>query len=281
LNEQTTENDQIKIVQFAREIYQQPRVYEIFKDMLNNYHYKRYSKDNSLRLTKDLQYFDTIIEVSDASTLSTPQPLRNIPGVVYINSERIEYMSKDGNVLKQLRRGSLGTGIAEIHKEGSYVIDVGPTETLPYTETQEKTDFISDGSSLLIGPLNFIPAQSTRNQWFRDDIPVEYGPCDEIEVFVAGRRLKKDPVDIYNEELGANSPDADITVQAEFSVDGQTPFIRLSDNVPPGILISIIRKQGRTWYERGETTASAGKVFLENNTSIINFIAKRGSELPE
>ena len=281
LNESTTVNDQIKIVQFAREIYQQPRVYEIFKDMLNNYHYKRYSKDNNLRLTKELRYFDTTIEISDGSLLSVPQPLRNIPGVIYVNSERIEYMSKVGNILGQLRRGSLGTGISEFHEAGSYVVDVGSTETLPYTETQEKADFISDGSSLLIGPLNFVPVQSIRNQWFKQDIPLEYGPCDEVEVFVAGRRLKKDPVEIYDEDLGADSPSADVTIQAEFSVDGQTPFIRLSNIVPAGILISIVRKQGKTWYERGENTASAGKFFLENNTPIINFIAKKGSELPE
>jgi hypothetical protein len=42
-----------------------------------------------------------------------------------------------------------------------------------------------------------------------------------------------------------------------------------------------VRKQGRTWYERGENSASAGKFFLENSTPVINFIAKKGSELPE
>lgn len=281
LNNASTENDQIKIVQFAKEIYQQPRVYEIFKDMLNNYHYKRYSKDNNLRLAKELKYFDTSIEVIGGELLSIPQPLRNIPGVVCINNERIEYLAKTGNVLSQLRRGSLGTGIAEVHDVDSYVIDAGPTETVPYTEAQEKTDFISDGSSLLIGPLNFVPAQAVRAQWSRQDIPAEYGPCDEVEVFVAGRRLKKDSVDMYSEDLGSDSPEADTVVHAEFSVDGQTQFIRLSDPTPAGILISIVRKQGRTWYERGENSASAGKFFLENSTPIINFIAKKGSELPE
>jgi hypothetical protein len=190
-------------------------------------------------------------------------------------------MIKSGNTLSQLRRGSLGTAIAEIHDVDSYVVDVGPTESIPYSESQEKIDFISDGSSQLIGPLSFIPNLAIKSNWYREDIPIEYGACNELEVFVAGKRLRKDPIDVYNEILGSTSPSADITVQAEFSVDGQTPFIRVSEVVPAGILITIVRKKGRIWQERGSGTASAGKTFLENNTAIINFIAKKSSELPE
>jgi hypothetical protein len=281
LNDSTTDTDKIKIVQFAKEIYQSPRVYEIFKDMLNTVHYKRFSKDNKIKLIEPLYYYSTSIKVSDADLLGEPIISRNIPGVVYVNKERIEYMIKSGNTLSQLRRGSLGTAIAEIHNVDSYVVDVGPTESIPYSESQEKIDFISDGSSQLIGPLSFIPNLAIKSNWYREDIPIEYGACNELEVFVAGKRLRKDPIDVYNEVLGSTSPSADITVQAEFSVDGQTPFIRVSEVVPAGILITIVRKKGRIWQERGSGTASAGKTFLENNTAIINFIAKKSSELPE
>ena len=281
LNVSSITNDEIKIVQFAKEIYQSPRAYEIFKDMLNNVHYKRFSKNNDIKLTKNLNYFDTSLEVTNASLLGNPIPSRNIPGVVFINNERIEYLKKENNVLSQLRRGSLGTGIAEVHEIDSYVIDVGASETVPYAESQEKTDFISDGSSQLIGPLGYVPQQSTRSDWTRIDIPVEYGPCDEVEIFVAGRRLRKNSLRVYNESLGSNSPESDILVQAEFSVDGQTQFIRLTETVPAGVLISIIRKNGRIWQERGVGTAVVGKTFLQNNTPIINFIAKKSSELPE
>jgi len=281
LNETSTKDDTIKIVQFAKEIYQSPKAYEIFKDMLNNVHYKRFSKNNNIKLTKNLNYFDTELEVTDASLLGDPIPSRNIPGVIFINNERIEYLKKENNTLSQLRRGSLGTGIAEVHAINSYVIDVGVTETIPYVENQEKIDFISDGSSLIIGPLSYVPRQSIRSNWFRIDIPEEYGPCDDVEVFVAGKRLKKDPAEVYNEILGSASPEADEKRQAEFSTDGQTPFIRLSETVPAGVLISIIRRNGRTWQEKGVNTAITGKSFLQNNTPVINFIAKKGSELPE
>jgi len=281
LTEETTESDRIRIVQFSNIVYQQPKAFEIFKDMLNNYHYKRYSRNNKITLTQDLYYYDTSIEVSDASLLTDPIPSRNIPGVISVNNERIEYMQKVGNVLSQLRRGSLGTGIAELHIRGSYLVDVGAADTLPYVETQESIDFFSDGSSLIIGPLEFVPSKAARNSWYRETIPTTHGPCDEIEVFVAGRRLRKNPVDVWNNSISASSPSGDEQQEAEFSVDGVTAAVRLTHSVPAGTKISIIRRQGRIWYERGLDSASRGISLLSNETPIAQFIAKKGSELPE
>jgi hypothetical protein len=54
---------------------------------------------------------------------------------------------------------------------------------------------VSDGSSLLIGPLDFIPAKGTRTTWYRSSIPTTHSACDQVEVFAAGRRLRKDPLE--------------------------------------------------------------------------------------
>jgi len=285
----STNSDTIKILLFGSGIYRLPSGFEIYKDMLNVYHFKRYSITDDIKLTKDLNYYDQTITVSDASSLSDPIPTRNIPGMILINNEKIEYMSKQGNVLSQLRRGSVGTSIATLHLAGSFIVDEGPTETLPYNETQDRQDFTSNGtpddstigSAQTIGPLDFTPAQGKRSAWHRDTIPTGFGPCDQIEVFVGGRRLRKDPVDVYSEELGSHSPSADKTLEAEFSVDGLTPYIRLTTTVPAGTRITIIRRSGKIWYERGNTTASKGVTLLENNTAISNFIAQRTSKLPE
>jgi hypothetical protein len=281
LTDITTIEDEIKIVQFGNIIYEPPKAFEIYKDMLNNYHYKRHSRKNAVKLSKDLYYYDTTVELTDASLLSDPLPTRNIPGVVIINNERIEYFSKVGNVLSQLRRGSLGTAIATVHSMDSFVVDAGYTETLPYLETQEKTDFTSDGSSLLIGPLDFVPAQGTRTEWYKDTIPAEYGPCDTIEVFVGGKRLNKNPISVYDETLGVSSPASDITKEADFSVDGATAYLRLTNPAPAGTRITVIRKQGRIWYERGQVTASKGVTLLSNTTPVADFIANMSTELPE
>lgn len=274
-------SDEIKIVQFGNEIRQKPMGFEIFKDMLNVYHFKRFGMDKNVVLSKDLTYYDQEISVTDTTALFEPIKSRNIPGIVYINGERIEYFNKTATTLSQLRRGSSGTPIATVHSAGKEVVDVSKSESLPYNETQERIDFVSDGSSSIIGPLNFVPTASSRTNWTRDTIPVTYSPCDEIEVFVGGKRLRKDPVDIYTEAKGITSPAADEVHEAEFSVDGITPYIRLTNTATAGSRITIIRRVGKTWYDQGATTASAGLTLTKNSSPVLSFVTKKSTELPE
>jgi hypothetical protein len=279
LNVSSTLSDELKIVEFGNDIYKFPSAYEIYKDMLNRYQFKRYSR-NEIKLTSALNYYDTTITVNDGSGLYDPTG-RSAPGVVYINNEKIEYLQKNGNVLSQLRRGSLGTAIAEIHAIDSYVSDSGPAEIIPYNETQHRLDFVSDGSTLLVGPLDFVPTQGARSAWFKETIPAEYGACDQAEVFVAGTRLRKNPIDVWDEEIGAYSPAGDKQVEAEFSVDGVSPYIRLTKAVAAGTRITVIRRTGKTWYDRGATTATTGKTMNENSTAITRFILQKTTIIPE
>ena len=280
LNVPSVNTDKLKIVHFSEEIYRPPVAYEIFKDMLNGYHYKRYSIDQVV-LTQDLRYYDTEIHVADTSSLSDPIVNRNIPGLVEINGERIEYMVKTATTLSQLRRGSYGTAIGEVYLTGQPVINLGPTEAIPYTENQEKYSFVSDGSSLLVGPLDFIPQQGVRSAWYRSTIPTDFGACDQLEVFAGGTRLRKNPITQYDESLGASSPAADIQIEAEFSVDGINPYVRLTTAVPAGTRITIMRRLGSLWYARGTTTATTGTTLLANRTPVVDFIAQKSSRLPE
>ena len=280
LTEDSTEEDDIKTFTFASSAFTLPSAFEIHKDMLNIYHFNRFAK-GSVELAAPLNYYDTSIQVTDASQLTNPITNRNIPGIISIAGEKIEYMSKVGNVLSQLRRGTQGTPIGEIYAAGTAVVDVGYQEAIPYTEDQERVDFVSDGSTLLIGPLEFTPAQSVRKSWTRTTIPTAYGPCDQIEVFAAGHRLRKDPLAVWTEENGASSPAADVIHEAEFSVDGTTPYVRLTSALPAGTRVTIIRKLGRIWYERGDTTASNGVSLLDSTTPAAKFIAQKTTSLPE
>jgi len=342
LTQDTTSNDKIKVVSFGSSIYRLPSAFEIHKDMLNGYKFNRYAIDNSVALVSDLAYYDTVILVTNANNFSDPIGSRNIPGTIYIDNERIEYMIKspeydvnktykqgdyatfdskiwratssidnsDGStidvytegwqfvqnvpdnathVLTQLRRGVQGTAISELHSAGSAVVNVSLTETLPYTETQDRLDFVSSGTpddstvgtAQTIGPVSTIPAKSTRSNWYRKTIPAEFGPCDTVEVFVGGRRLRKDPIIVYDESLGASSPAADRVLEAEFSVDGSTNSIRLTTTVPTGTRITVIRKTGNVWHARGTSTATNGVTLLESGTAIADFIANRTTDLPE
>ncbi len=334
LNVPTTSADTIKTFTFSRNVFHLPIAYEIHKDMLNVYHYNRYSK-GEVKLVKPLNYYDTSIEVNDATNLSTPISTRNLAGVVLINGERIEYMTKNGNILGQLRRGAQGTSIGEQYVVDTDVVDVGYQEVIPYNEVQERTDFVSDGSTLLIGPLDYVPVKADKSRWQtrefyvnkgqwlarntqnhpvfynpRDlvlyqgsyytniqrcaevvptntaywsiiSIPDDYGPCDHIEVFAAGRRLHKNPQVVWSEINGPDSPNSDITQEAEFSVDGATAFIRLTEPMPAGTRITVIKRKGNTWYDRGLTTATTGIALTENETAIAKFISKKTTSLPE
>jgi hypothetical protein len=277
----TTIDDEIKIVQFGNYLRRAPLAYEVFKDMLNIYHFKRFSIDKTVTLSQDLNYYDQVIYVTDTDNLFEPIKSRNIPGTVYINGERIDYFEKTATTLSQLRRGTHGTSIKETHALGSSVVDVGRVESLPYNESQERLDFISDGSSLLVGPLNYVPSAATRSDWTRVTIPVGYEPCDQIEVFAGGRRLRKDPLTVYDQAANITSPQADTILEAEFSVDGVNDYIRLTSTVPAGTRITVIRRIGQTWYDRGATTASSGVTLLKNTSSIPEFLKQKSTELPE
>jgi hypothetical protein len=282
LNIKTVITDDVKIVEFGNDVWSLPNAYEIYKDMLNVYHYKRYSTD-SVKLIHDLQYYDTEILVSDASALFEPIANKNIPGVILVGSERIEYFEKNQNKLSKLRRGSYGSSIAETHKSGSLIADISRTESIPYSDQQQRYDFTSDGTSLIVGNFDFIPVKSLKNNWFKETIPDEFGPCDQIEIFVGGRRLRKDPVIVFNETEGSYSPDGDIQVEAEFSVDGENPHFRLTTPVPAGTRITVIRRIGKVWNDRevGSVTASNGITMHKNSNPIINFILQKTTTMPE
>ena len=284
LEMQTIASDKIKVVLFGSAVCD-TKAFEISKDMLNVFRYHRYSV-GVVKLVKELKYYDAEIVVTDASVLATPIAAKNQPGIILINGERIEYLVKSGNTLSQLRRGSLGTPIADTHSINSEIADVSNNERLPYNESEMKESFIFDGSSHLIGPLTYTPVKSTRTNWVSGNIPEEYGPCDQVEVFFGGRRLRKNPVTVFNESLGATSPVADEILDAEFSVDGTANYIRLSDSVVGSVSVNstihivVYRRVGKVWYEQTATTASNGITLLENNTAMAKFIAQKTTVIP-
>ena len=278
LRDDTETTDLIEVISFGTELYKSPLSFEIFKDVLNRTHYNTYSISD-VKLTADLHYYDDELTVTDSTTF--PDPVKGQPGIITINGEKIQYLSKDGNTLKNLRRGLFGTAIASVYPSGTTVVNTSFSTFVPYADPQEKEEFISDGTSQIVGPLSFVPRKTEVEGWFRTSIPSEYGRADEIEVFVGGRRLRKDSTTVYDSGLGAYSPAGDRAVEAEFSVDGTGEYIRLTSAVPAGTRITIVRKLGRLWYERGSTTATNGRGLSYSNTPIAKFLQNTSTNLPE
>ena len=78
----------------------------------------------------------TTIPVTSATNLDNPGTVVSpgeIPGVVYINNERIEYNAVSANNLLYCTRGTLGTS-AKAHDSGATVVNSGPTTRIPTLE---------------------------------------------------------------------------------------------------------------------------------------------------
>ena len=126
--------------------------YRIFQNMRGEIEYTRIAEENTTELAEDLALTDSTIAVVDVTTLPEPNPELGVPGIVYINGEKITYYTRDTgtNTLGQLRRGVDGTGAPTVHAAGSSVVDGSMQQKLPgnpHTETWlNMTANVADGT---------------------------------------------------------------------------------------------------------------------------------------
>lgn len=212
--------------------------YRMFNDILDRTHYKRIAQYHSTTLTKPLSLTDTEIHVADSAKLTTPNAGRNIPGIILVDGERIEFFVKDGNVLSQLRRGTLGTSPAFYSEVGTKVMDQSVQQTVPYsdstvvqtTATTETTVYSIDTSTIILSTLT--------------------NAIDQVSVYYGGRQLRKSSLQVHDSLVSFdNSENSMINVPAEFSIDTNTNEIMLniSGGVISGIELVISQKRGYVW----------------------------------
>ena len=247
------ENDVIDVLHFSEKVSTEKFAYRQFKDMLNRTHFKRLDKE-ATTLSVPLNSTDLRIEVVDGTNLSVPSKGQNIPGVLFINGERIEYFVKEGNTLKQLRRGTLGTGVKSVYPAGQKVFDQNISKTIPYKDMTQSQSFNGDGATTAF-TLGF-----------------DVTSADEIEVFSAGSRLRKTTLQSFDPAVALDSPDGDTTLPEEFTLNGQV--LTLSAIPALNTKVTVIKKTGQTWTNTGETLGEA-----EN--SIARFLRAGTSALPE
>lgn len=109
--------------------------FRYFDNMSGSREYYRISADNTTTLANALHLTDTLIYVTDASKLPAPNPNNTIPGVVFINGEKITYYTVDlvANTLGQLRRAVDGTSPQVVHPAESLVVDSSIQQIIPGT----------------------------------------------------------------------------------------------------------------------------------------------------
>ena len=83
--------------------------------------YTRIATDFSTTLSSALSKTSDSITVADSTKLTSPYS-GSKESVIYVGDERITYGAIDGNTLKDITRGTLGTSI-EDHASGIKVID--------------------------------------------------------------------------------------------------------------------------------------------------------------
>jgi len=301
LDIEPVEGDKFEIITFSSNVQSDTISYMQFKDMLNRTHFKRLSLNKQTTLARKLRYNDTDILLADASNFDEPNPSRNLPGVIEINGERIEYFVKNGNMLSQLRRGTLGTGTPRVNPLGTSVQDIGPSETIPYKDTISITQVASTGSNLI--GTDFTPLKSSTpisvDADFVTSIPANYGQADNVEVFVGGYaidqvwatgiayttgtivnvgsylyrcvadhtstvfsadsanwmffvgniRLKKHAFKVHNVNQHPDSPEGDIQMDPDFTVDGVSNSIRLTNALDAGTTVTIVKRVGKMWTD--------------------------------
>jgi hypothetical protein len=198
--------------------------YRVFKDMFDKNHFSRISEYFSTRLAQPLQYTDDKIFVKDGDHLLQPNPERNLPGVVYIDGERIEYTSKDGNVLSGLRRATLGTGPAKFSDINTKVIDQSIRQNIPTVDysliqhipsSNTTTYTISDVSNTATFSIN----TSTHAG---DGIVLSTltNAVDQIEVYYGGRQLRKSSLNVHDKSVSYyDSASSTIVYPPEFTMN--------------------------------------------------------------
>jgi len=280
----------VVITSFSEDISYDAVGYRVFNDMLNRTHFKRISKQDTTTLAQDLDIADTEIIVDDASFFETPSPERRVPGVIWINKERIEFYKIDGNKLQQITRGTLGTGVAQKHDAKTLVVDGGPTQTMPYTDTINVFEVvIRDG----------LPNGKQTHVLETLNITTSANAHDQVEVYVGGRKLQKPTPSTNNitkhdveiafdsNETSSFGTDSDVIQVPEYTIEPVGDSVAkgyyklvLRDLPVDGTEVKVIQRQGKVWYSQGSGTATNGVTLQRTDSPQSQFLLERTSGLP-
>jgi hypothetical protein len=202
----------------------------------------------------------------------------------------------------------LGTGVSRVHKLGSYVQDIGASETIPYIETSIVDQVKSNGTNIV--PLSFVPglyeetnANNVTTSWPSDievfvggysSVPwasqANYAIDDIVEVgsytyrcvtahtssalfttdianwtfFVGNIRLKKKPYSVHNVNVHPESTEGDVSLPAEFTVDGASKQLVLTNKLDFGTRVTVVKRTLTAW----DSTTS----ILEDDSKIARFL---------
>ena len=266
-------NDPVVITSFSTQVVDRTVGYRMFRDIFGTVSFKRISSENTAYLLQDLNITDTEIYVDNAEILPTPVIADGVPGVVFIQGERIEYFTKTSNSLGQLRRTTLGTGARSTYIAGTAVLDQGKEQNVPTFERSVAQNYrtVSTLTSYVI---------HTTGTTGITLLPVIVDgvdrTADQVAVIVAGRVLSKTTATLHNFNLGYDSGDlnSDSILAPAYTIDIATQTVMFRDAIQPNTDIAVVKRFGIDWY-------SDGNSLLDGSSQQAQFLQQRQSGLPD
>ena len=73
------------------------------------------------------------------------------------------------------------------------------------------------------------------------------------------------------------TPLSTTTIEAEFSVTGLTPYVRLTTAPAAGARITVIQRRGKVWHTIGNNIPTS---LTHDTTAVAKFIQAQSSQLP-
>jgi hypothetical protein len=250
------------IEEFTNSIVPEAMAFRVFQDMRGVQATYRITEATTTTLTQDLSSTADIAYVVNASHLSEPNLEIGIFGIVTIDGERIMYRARDTalNTISGLMRGTGGTASAD-HNANAYVYDMGRGNLLP----SQFQDYVVSDSSMGDDSTTIFYAPSILFANFEDSA-VETAA---IEVYVGGIRQYAYSDTTANSQYRYFVTDAD-PLAIEFVVDNEVfpPLLAPA----AGSEVTILVRQGVTWYAQGNGTASDGIALQDTNTQAARFL---------
>lgn len=250
------------VTEFTESVVPEAMAFRIFQDMRGIQATYRITASTTTTLVQDATADADVLYVANASALSDPNLPIGIFGVVTVDGERIMYRERNTalNTISGLMRGTAGTGAAP-HSAGADVYDTGRGNLL----AADYQDFIVSDTSTGDGTTSVFYAPSIEVTNFEDSSTENLA----VEVYVGGIRQYKysdtTATSKYRWFLSQFNP-----VTVEFVVDNNVyPPLAAP---PAGEEVTILIRQGTTWYEQGVTTASDGVALQDTNTAAARFL---------
>ncbi len=234
--------DTVMVTEFTNSIAPNSMAFRIFQDMRGVQATYRITPETTTYLTTPLLDSDNVINVYDANALSEPSLENNIWGILTVNGERIMYRERNlvNNTVSGLLRGTAGTAAAN-HLTGSLIYNMSRDNLLPVDQNYVvKNSELANGTqtTFIAADINFDNVDSTS--------VIDLA----VEVYVGG-----------TQQL------------ANYTITNDTPVTVEFDTAPAeGSEVTILVRQGVTWYAPGAGTPSDGVALQDTNTEAARFL---------